>query len=110
MLRSLQQPGEPDVLAQLAEPFLSEGSSLMAALRAAVATGDADALKAQAHALKGSASNLAASRMATLCAELETLDPSHDQVLAAQALSRLESEFERVQTAFHAELQASVRD
>jgi len=109
-LRDLQQEGKPDVLAQLIEPFLRDAPAQLAALRAAVAERDTDTLKQTAHALKGSAANLAAPRVAGLCAELEALGHFEDRAVAEEVLSRLEYEFERARDAFRAELRKTAAD
>ncbi len=103
-LRSLQQQGEPDVLRELVEPFLREAPAQLAALREAVASRDADALKQTAHALKGAAASLAAPRVAGLCAQLEALGRLEDRTVAEGVLPHLEYELECAKAAFEAEI------
>ena len=103
-LRSLQQKGEPVVLATLVRPFLAGSSIQLTALSAAVTARNAVALQQTAHPLKGSSANLGAPRLAALCGELEALSQSGDLTSAAQTLSELKTELERVRTAFHIEL------
>ena len=109
-LRSLQQDGAPDILATLVHPFLDEAPAQCAALGAALACSDADALREAAHAMKGSSANLGAPRLATLCAELEDAGRSHDLAPAAQTLSLLTAELDRVRTAFRAELRQATSE
>ncbi len=104
-LRSLQLEGEPSVLEQLIGPFLHAAPSQLAALRAAIGSGDAEALRQAAHALKGSSSNLGATRMAELSADLEALARSGELMPAEEAVAHLDAEFGRVRAAFEAELQ-----
>jgi CheY-like chemotaxis protein/HPt (histidine-containing phosphotransfer) domain-containing protein len=109
-LRSLQLEGQPDVLDELVRPFLDEAPTQVAAIRGAVDARDAGTLKQAAHALKGSSANLGAPRLAALCDELEGLGRSGDLMPAAEITSRLESELDRVQAAFHAELHKTASD
>jgi two-component system sensor histidine kinase/response regulator len=62
-------------------------------------------LKETAHALKGSSANLGAPRLAALCAELQELGSSGELTAAADVVSQLETELDRVRSAFHAELE-----
>lgn len=103
-LRSLQRKGEPDVLAGLARPFLEDASRHLGELGAALAAADAAALGHLAHALKGSSANLGATRLAALCGELEVLGRSGELTFAAEVLSHLETEVDRVRAAFEIEL------
>jgi HPt (histidine-containing phosphotransfer) domain-containing protein len=64
---------------------------------------DAGALERTAHTLKGSSSNMGATRMAAVCAELEEAGASGDLGRAPGLLARLEEEFGRVRPALEAE-------
>ena len=104
LLRSLQQEGEPDVLAELVGPFLQATPLQLGGLREAIGSEDAEALRQGAHALKGSSSNLGALRMGELCAELEALARSGELADADETLARIEAEWARVRAAFDSEL------
>jgi two-component system, sensor histidine kinase and response regulator len=98
-LRELLQDGEPDLLAELVEMFVSDTGPRLAALREAVESGDASGVKRTAHAVKGSAGNMGARNMSNLAADLEDIGASGDLAGAAQKLERLEEEYGRVRPA-----------
>ncbi len=106
-LRELQNEGEPDLLTELVEMFLSDVSSRLASLREAVETEDAQAVEQIAHALKGSCGNMGASRMAELCAELQDVGASGDLSRAPGLLEGTEAEFDRVRPVLEAETAGS---
>lgn len=72
-LRQLQQPGQPDPVGEMIDLFLQDFPKRLQLIFDAIARRDADALKAAAHSLKGSARNMGAARLADLCAKLEQL-------------------------------------
>jgi CheY-like chemotaxis protein len=71
----------PEIVDQLVELFSAGSPPLIDALRDAVATGDADALRRGAHKLKGSCQNIGATWMATLCRTLETGEADAETVI-----------------------------
>jgi two-component system sensor histidine kinase/response regulator len=89
----------PGMLSQVAEAFLHDAATRLAALGRAVETGDADQLDKHAHALKGACVEIGAQGMIPLCRELETLGRSRSVVGAAEALARLNASFGLVRTA-----------
>jgi len=72
-LEALLGPGASAAaeVAAIVEAFLAQAVEQLAALRVAAARGEAGALAAVAHSLKGSSSALGAQRMAGLCSQLE---------------------------------------
>ena len=92
-LRRLQRPGEPDVVTELVDLFLSDAPSKLAALERAASEGSLAALKRTAHALKTSAGSLGAVRMAALCALIEG---AVGLEAASEPLPRLAREMARV--------------
>jgi two-component system, sensor histidine kinase and response regulator len=106
-LRELQEEGEPDVLKELIELFLEDIPSQLKALREAEERDDAMSVERTAHTLKGSSGNMGATRMATLCAELEEVGGSGNLANAPELLEQLKAEFDRVRTVLRAELSAS---
>lgn len=95
-LRELQQDGEPDILGELVEMFVSDTEPRLAALREAVESGDASGVEQTAHALKGSTGNMGARSMSALAADLQDIGASGDLAGAARKLERLEEEYNRV--------------
>ncbi len=95
-LRQLQGEGEPDIVQELAEAFQSETPPLLEAMHQAVLERQPEQLGRAAHNLKGSSHNLGARMMATLSTELETLGKSGTVEGAAELVTRLEQEYQRV--------------
>ena len=95
-LRDLQEEGEPDILAELVEMFLSDVSARLKTLRGAVEGGDGRSVERTAHTLKGSAKNMGAVRMSEICAELEEAGRSGELARVPQQLDQLEAELCRV--------------
>ena len=60
-----------------------------------------------AHALKGSSANMGATRLVTICEELEDVGHSGELKRAPVLAERLEAEFGRVRTALEKELTRS---
>jgi two-component system, sensor histidine kinase and response regulator len=106
-LRELQEEGEPDILAELAELFLEDVTPQLEALRGAIERGDTSSVERVTHTLKGSSSNMGATRMATLCEELEDVVRSGDLSRAPVLIERLKAEFGRVRDALEAEIAGS---
>jgi HPt (histidine-containing phosphotransfer) domain-containing protein len=95
-LRQLQAEGEPDIVQELAQAFQFETPPLLRALHTAVAQGQPEQLQQAAHNLKGSSQNLGARTLAALSAELEALSKNRTLEGAAELVSRLEREYQRV--------------
>ena len=73
--------------------FVDESRSRLAKLRAAIEEGDADAVKALAHSVKGSSASFGATRMSALAAAMEqSPDAAREELLRLQA--DLEAAFE----------------
>jgi PAS domain S-box-containing protein len=105
-LRDLREAGQPDPLSELVELFLKDSRPRLERMETSVAEADKQALAAASHAIKGSASNLGARRLAALCASLEKIANSGDLSEAANILLDVRSEFHRVEQALAAELQS----
>jgi len=103
-LRDLQGEGEPDILCELIELFLTDVPPQLVALREAVQSGDILSVERIAHTLKGSSGNMGAVRMAAICAELEEIGRSGTFAGAPVWISRLKEEFERVRVEFEESL------
>jgi HPt (histidine-containing phosphotransfer) domain-containing protein len=71
-LRELQEPNSPDLIGELSGMFREDGQRRLARLREALEAADRDQLRLTAHSLKGSAGNLGASRLARVCAVIES--------------------------------------
>jgi HPt (histidine-containing phosphotransfer) domain-containing protein len=106
-LRELQEEGEPDILHELIELFLTEVARQLVALREAVRAGDARSVVRIARVLEENSANMGARSMVALCTELEEMGRSEDLSVAPALISRLEAEFGRVRVAFQKEIQSS---
>ncbi len=98
-LRELQEEGDPDIVAELAEVFFEDAEVRLADLGEALERADAGSIERSTHALKGSSANLGATGMARICAKLQEAGASGDLVGAAELLGQLEEEFGRVRPA-----------
>jgi HPt (histidine-containing phosphotransfer) domain-containing protein len=92
-LEALARLGEAtgeDVLAQVVEGFLQQGTKSLAILREALAQGDGAAFAAAAHSLAGSSGILGATGLAVSCAELEGLARRGDLTACGPRLESVE--------------------
>jgi signal transduction histidine kinase/DNA-binding response OmpR family regulator/HPt (histidine-containing phosphotransfer) domain-containing protein len=103
-LRQLQVEGEPDVLGELIELFLTNVPRRLALLRDAVGAGDTRQVERTAHALRGSCGSMGAAAMEAICGELEGMGRSEDLSAAPALVSRLEAAYGRVRAALEREL------
>jgi HPt (histidine-containing phosphotransfer) domain-containing protein len=83
---SVARPGE-NMLGELLRLFATDSASRIAALRAAVAADDEEAIRMTAHALKGAAANMGALRVVGLAQRLERDQPART-LDAVDALER----------------------
>jgi len=103
--RELQQEGSPDLINELIELYLNDTSIHLQELRVTLDQRDFEGAHRIAHSLKGSSNNLGIHGMAALCAEIQESLKNERSQRAAQLLTELEQEFERVQLALASELQ-----
>jgi len=97
MLHDLTSEGKPDVFASMAQLFIDDAGIRISSLRQAAASADGETLAKQAHALKGSAANLGAMRLADVCLALEQKLRVEPEVPGPEALTAIETEFRRAQ-------------
>jgi signal transduction histidine kinase/DNA-binding response OmpR family regulator/HPt (histidine-containing phosphotransfer) domain-containing protein len=102
-LRQMRDGGVPDVFRDLLELFQADAPPLLAAMRGAVAEGNAQRLKEAAHSLKGAAANLGARQMASVCAELESIGRAGTVEDADGLLANAQEQFQWVCDALMAE-------
>lgn len=106
-LRSLQEDGDDDLLAELIDLFFQDAPDRMAAIKDAVQASNWVGLAERAHSLKGSCASLGAVRMASLCAKLEAMGRDLAQRIdAVDVYGELEDEFVRVREALERERNA----
>ncbi|PAK13265.1 response regulator [Burkholderia ubonensis] len=102
-LRALQRPGRPDVLTRIIDQFILDAPRLIGDMQAAVAAGDAVALKIAAHTLKSSSANVGAHRLSARCREIEQFARAAEVAAAADLVAGTNAEFDRAQAALLAE-------
>lgn len=95
-LRDLQRPGRPDVLTRVIDLFVLDAPRLVAAMLAAIASNDADALRHAAHTLKSTSANVGASSLSTNCREIEQLARATEVVSARTRVDDAIKELDRV--------------
>ncbi len=94
--RQLQEEGAPDVVIEFIDLFLGDLPARRAAIARALADHDAEATRAAAHALKGSAAYIGAGELARLCKEMESSARRGNVAEAAALGAALETEAARV--------------
>ena len=88
--------GDAELLAEMAEIFLSEAHGLLERVQRCVADGDGTGLGQAAHQLKGAASNFYAERAVEAALRLEHMGRQNELGGSQQALATLVAEFERL--------------
>jgi PAS domain S-box-containing protein len=102
-LRDLVGPGGLGGVVGLIDIFLQDTPARIEVLRDAIARGDRDGLRREAHTLKGSAANIGAEGLAALSREMETAAAGADPGRSLQILLLMGEEFGRVQEALRLE-------
>lgn len=98
--------GDPAFLAELADAYFIDTPELLAAMRRALAAGNAVELRRAAHALKSNSANFGVHTLAGLCRELEERGKNGALDGAALLVERVEAEYERVKPALQAAVAA----
>ena len=100
----LELPNGHDLLGRLADCYRTSSLEELAALNAALGSGDRAAARRSAHRLRSSSGNVAALGLAGLCARLEELVQGEDAADAGDLLQEIEGEHARVLKALELEL------
>jgi CheY-like chemotaxis protein/HPt (histidine-containing phosphotransfer) domain-containing protein len=103
-LRELQSKDDPDLLANVLKLYLGDSPKAVAKVAQGVADGDAAVVERAAHTLKSASANIGATALSQLCAQLQAAGRSGNLDVARVLYPRLTAEYQRVQTALHAEL------
>ncbi|HWW03556.1 MAG TPA: response regulator [Candidatus Acidoferrum sp.] len=96
-LRTLAQATNPALLNEIYESFVSSAVGYRDTVRQAAASGNAEEMAKAAHSLRGASANIGAKAMAELARALEGLGHSPSPTDAAELISQLEQELERVE-------------
>ncbi len=92
--------GDNEFLQELVELFLADAPERLARLQAAVAASSAKDIRSEAHGLKGSSGNLAATVMQQQMADIEMLAVKNELTTIPNLLPAAAAEFARVQQFF----------
>jgi CheY-like chemotaxis protein len=104
VLRQMRDGGVPNIIKDLLTLFRTDGLPLIQNIRLAADRGDLVKLKAAAHCLNGSAGNLGARHLASLCAALERKCREGVVDGIADLAAKLEPRFEQACMELEAEL------
>lgn len=85
----ISSPGEPDVVVELIDLYLTDGTERIRQIKHAAVTADRILLKKAAHSFKGSSGSLGFDQIAELCEQLERIDDDNRKAL----VERLEFKF-----------------
>ena len=109
-IRTLERAGTPGLLTEVLSLYLHEAAELAPRLATAVETGDIESVTRTAHCLKSASANIGATKLATLCAEIE--QPIRNKAMDALAKTALavEVELAAVQSALSEIMAASDRE
>jgi two-component system sensor histidine kinase/response regulator len=99
ILRGLDD-GEGAVLQEIIDAYLVQTAQGRDELARAVADGDEPGVERAGHSLRGASSNVGATTLAAICAEIETLGRSGQISTATESVARFDVEFDRVRDAF----------
>jgi two-component system, sensor histidine kinase and response regulator len=91
--------GDSDVVRELARLFLEDAPQRLEDIKAALEARDHEALRAGAHALKGSAGSICGRRTAEAASRLEKLAEARDLIASRAAVAALSSEIAQLQQA-----------
>lgn len=94
--------GDYELAVEVVQLFFEDCPRRIAVMREAVGTGDASALRAEAHGLKGAAGNMSAHQLSLTARELEHLASTGRMDDAIPLMSRLEEEADAVTEALRA--------
>ena len=98
------EPGQPNLLAELLDVFRRDTPARLAAVRAAIESGDTDGVRRGAHAFRGSCGALGLRHMQALCATLEGRSGVATAAEAHSTLAAMEAQLDRLRPWLRAEL------
>ena len=88
--------GDEGLLSEILAIYFKDAPRLLAEVEAAVREGDADAVRLNGHALKGSSANIGATAVQAVAYELETAGAQHDLAHAQSLMGTVAQEIERL--------------
>jgi TMAO reductase system sensor TorS len=99
-LQELNELGGEELVLELLDVFRHDVPMQLAALREAIAAGDARSVQMLAHTVKGGSRNIGAVQLAEYCQSLEAAAKGGDLSRAGDLFAGIENEFSRVQRVF----------
>ncbi len=94
--------GDMEFLAELLQTYFDDSPQQIAAMQAAEAAGDAEALRRAAHSLKANSANFGAMALSARCKELEMLAKAGTLAGAADKIASVASDYEQARAALEA--------
>jgi len=88
--------GDEGFVVEVLYGFLDKVRSQINSMRQCISNGDAEAVRRDAHSIKGGAANLTAYALSEIALELENIGKSGVLEQGAEVLKRLEEEFSRL--------------
>jgi HPt (histidine-containing phosphotransfer) domain-containing protein len=95
-LVELEAEGQAGLIAEVARLFTEQAPMVLTAIRSAIETGDAQALRARLHMLRGTASSIGARSLAEACRGWEERAGALTPVIGRETIGQLTTEYERV--------------
>ncbi len=90
--------GDADLLKEVLQIFIDDVPRKMNGLRNALDSADADAIRFEAHSMKGSSANIGADLFRELAFKIEQAGKEHQIGTAVELFEKLESELTRLKT------------
>jgi len=94
----LRSEGQPDPVCELIDLFIEDAEERLRKMEAALHENNLPAAASLAHGLKGSASNLGARPLSTLCGQLEKQAKAARKAGAGKLFRRVKKEYELVRS------------
>jgi HPt (histidine-containing phosphotransfer) domain-containing protein len=98
-LRMLADIGDAETVREVIAVFQRDTEIRIQKIRAAIAAGDAPQVRAESHAIKGSAGQVGALDVSNVCRQIEAAALKQDLGAASGLLPELECAFQTVRTA-----------
>ncbi len=100
----LQQPNQPDLVRHVVEIYLKDSPRLINAIEAAVASGDFEGVRRNAHALKSSSAHIGAGTLSQFARELEARGRSRNLQDVDRLLQQIEQGYQNLAQLLEAEI------
>jgi HPt (histidine-containing phosphotransfer) domain-containing protein len=91
--------GDDEFLADLIDTFLKDAPQMLADMRQALRTGDAEVLRRIAHSLKSNSDSFGATALGEFCRKLEKMGKANALEGADDLITRADAEFTQVMAA-----------